>query len=248
METLELRLFFDERVGEIKEYMALLEDIESASREGPPRIESVTRRITTSQQRILYSSLYLQLYNLVEATVSRCMVAVGHAIQKSNSRPGELRDELRREWVRSTARTHVDMAPDKRLKHSIQMAEALIGLLPIPKFDVDVGGGGSWDEDAIESAGVRLGCELSIQAPTRTAIKRVMRDEMGALKLVKDRRNGLAHGSLSFVECSDGVSVHELTAMCEAIVKYLDEALQCFVDFIDGTNYLRSDIDPVSGS
>ena len=55
---------------------------------------------------------------------------------------------------------------------------------------------------------------------------------MGALKLVKDRRNGLAHGALSFVDCSDGVTVVELKKLATAVGDYLKEAVECFVKFI----------------
>ena len=57
--------------------------------------------------------------------------------------------------------------------------------------------------------------------------------KMGPLKLVKDRRNGLAHGSLSFVDCSDGVTVSELKQVATSVGDYLRESVQCFTNFIE---------------
>jgi MAE_28990/MAE_18760-like HEPN len=59
---------FDDRLQEINAYLSLLEALERQIREGPPRIGGET--ITGQQQRILYSAVYLQLYNLVEATAT----------------------------------------------------------------------------------------------------------------------------------------------------------------------------------
>ena len=106
MRTAELRQFFDERFVEVEAYLVFLETIEDASRSGPPRIADVDVTITATQQKILYSNLYLQLYNLVEATVSRCLEAVSSAAvsNSGNWQAADLNESLRREWVRA-ART-----------------------------------------------------------------------------------------------------------------------------------------------
>ena len=52
---------FEERLQEIDAYLDLLDAIQHQAQTGPPKIGDVT--ITTQQQRILYSSVYLQLYN-----------------------------------------------------------------------------------------------------------------------------------------------------------------------------------------
>ena len=57
---------FEERLQEIEVYLDLLEHLEQQVAIGPPKIGESS--ITTQQQKILYSSVYLQLYNLVEAT------------------------------------------------------------------------------------------------------------------------------------------------------------------------------------
>lgn len=111
MITSELLAFFEERLTEITDYAELLTDVEKAARSGPPKIVGASSVISTSQQRILYSSVYLQLYNLVEATVSRCVEAVAQAAADGAWRPDDLNQEMRREWVRSSARTHVDLTP-----------------------------------------------------------------------------------------------------------------------------------------
>lgn len=230
---IDLASFFEERYAEIDAYLSFLQNVEEAAREGTPRLRGTQAPITTEQKKILNSSLYLQLYNLVEATVLRCLDAVVAAVKEGERRASELSTSLRTEWVRSVARTHSDLVPDKRLKAALDLCEQLLQQMPVKEFNIEPGGGGNWDDSSIEKICERVGCSLTISPNAVQAAKRHIRDNMGALKLVKDRRNGLAHGSLSFVDCSDGVTVMELRGLTTAVGDYLREAVGCFVRFIE---------------
>ncbi|WP_193215163.1 MAE_28990/MAE_18760 family HEPN-like nuclease [Luteolibacter marinus] len=232
MATIDLAPFFEERYEEIEAYLSFLQNVEDAAREGTPRLRGTDAPITTEQKKILNSSLYLQLYNLVEATVLRCLEAVVAAVEETERRPSELSIGLRTEWVRSIARTHSDLGPDKRLQAALDLCEQLLQQMPVKGFKIEPGGGGNWDDSSIEKICERVGCGLTLSPDVLEAAKRHIRDDMGALKLVKNRRNGLAHGSLSFVDCSDGVTVAELKVLATAVGDYLREAVGCFVSFI----------------
>ncbi|WP_432981600.1 MAE_28990/MAE_18760 family HEPN-like nuclease [Dactylosporangium sp. CA-233914] len=237
--------FFDERFKEVETYLEFLEELEKAAQSGPPRLEGSPLAISAPQQRILYSSVYLQLYNLVEATVSRCIEAVCDATQSNGRwRPDDLNSSLKQEWVRAIARTHIDMSPDNRLKSAMAMCDHLMDSLPISDFSISIGGGGNWDDDSIEKIGVRVGCSLRFNMTTRVAVKRPLRNEMGALKLVKSHRNSLAHGSISFVECADGVVVDELRTTVNAVGAYLHEVIESFSKYIESFDFLRPDRKP----
>lgn len=233
MTSRELVAFFDERHSEITSYIEFLQNVEDATRYGAPRLKGTDASITASQKKILNSGLYLQLYNLVEATVSRCLDAVSAALTEECRVPNDLNPDLRREWVRAVARTHGDLNPGNRLDAALELCEHVLNQLPISNFAIETGGGGNWDDAAIEKICKRVGCDLSISNRVSTAAKRHVRDEMGALKLVKNRRNSLAHGSLSFVDCSDGVTVNELRELSSAVGEYLREAVDSFVSFIE---------------
>ena len=232
MATTDLFSFFNERYAEIEAYLSFLQNVDDAAREGTPRLRRTDAPITAEQKKILNSSLYLQLYNLVEATVLRCLEAVVVAVEEAERRPNELSIDLRKEWVRSIARTHSDLGPDKRLEAALDLCEKLLQQMPVKGFTIESGGGGNWDDSSIEKVCGRVGCVLTFSPNVSQAAKRHIRDDMGALKLVKDRRNGLAHGALSFVDCSDGVTVVELKKLATAGGDYLKEAVECFVKFI----------------
>jgi hypothetical protein len=249
MSASDLLPFFQERYSEVEEYLDLLGEVEKAAQSGRPKLEGSTHGITTSQQRILYSSVYLQLYNLVEATISRCVAAISDAATDGAAwQPMHLNEKLQQEWVRSIARTNVPLTPEKRLKSAMDMCNHLIDQLPIVDLEFEVGGGGNWDDDAIEKVSTRLGCNLQITRPTKAAVKRPLRDEYGPLKLVKLRRNDLAHGSISFVDCADGVAVAELRRTAEVVGAYLQEVIDCFVKYVNGYEFLRPEHKPQSTS
>lgn len=237
---------FEERLQEIETYLELLENLEKQVQQGPPRMGSAGPVITVQQQKILYSSVFLQLYNLVESTVTRCLDAVSAAAADNGRwRPGDLAVELRRDWVRVTARTHDDLHPEKRLDDAVALCEHLVQMLPVEDWGITRGAGGSWDDNGIEALGRRLGLGLSISAPVRTRIKRHFRNEQGTLVYIKTFRNRLAHGNLSFAEGGEGLTVADLRELKEGTAQYLREVVLRFGAYVDSYEYLLPDRRPV---
>ena len=230
---------FQERLDEVESYLAFLSSMEERAQHGPPRLEGAEHPISAQQQRILYSSVYLQLYNLVEATMSRCVEAVAAAALESGRwKPGDLSVLLRREWVRATARTHENLTPDHRLESALVLCDHLVTSLPVSAFDIDKGGGGNWDDAAIEGISQRLGFQLVVSQSVYSAVKRPFRDELGPLALVKQLRNRLAHGSISFAQCAEDVTVPRLVELKKATVDYLTEVVVSFSKYIASFEYL----------
>lgn len=230
---------FEDRLQEIEAYLSFLEGVEIEARSGPPRLGTDGVLITTQQQRILYSGVFLQLYNLVESTIVLCIDGVTQAAISSGSwSPGDLTTELRREWVRVMARTHVDMNYERRLGSALDLCEHLVAALPVPAFKMERGGGGNWDDDAIEQIVARLGFTLSVDQAIYSGIKRPFRDDLGPLGVVKKLRNNLAHGSMSFAECGENVTVGELRDLSDRTAAYLREVVKAFVKYIDGHGFL----------
>lgn len=231
---------FQERLDEVECYLKFLSIMEACAQDGPPRLEGAEHPISVQQQRILYSSVFLQLYNLVESTMSRCIEAVATAALGNGLwKPGDLIQELRREWVRSIARTHESsLSPVHRLDRALALCDHLVAALPISRFDIDKGGGGNWDDLAIEAISQRLGFRLVVSQVVYSAIKRPFRNELGPLALVKDLRNQLAHGSISFGQCAEDMTVARLVDLKDKTVDYLREVVNCFSSHVQAHSYL----------
>jgi len=234
---------FRERREEIVAYLDFLRGVEEVIRSGVPRLGADGPAITVQQQKILYSSVYLQLYNLVESTVTGCLDAVSvSALSRSRCRVGELNAELRREWVRHIARTHTDMSPDRRLDAALNMCEHLVSALPVEPFSIEKGGGGNWDDEEIFRIANRIGFALQISPQANRAAKAKIREDRGALALVVYLRNGLAHGRLSFVECGQDDSVADLTELAERVFLYLGEVVTAFERHIEQDGHLSPEV------
>jgi len=230
---------FEERLQEIESYLQFLEGIEIEARSGPPRLGENGALITPQQQRILYSGIFLQLYNLVEATIVGCLDGVTEVgLQSGIWSPGDLTSDLRREWVRVMARTHTDMNYENRLLNALSMCDHLVAALPVAGFKVEKGGGGNWDDTAIEEIAARLGFNLRVKPETYSAIKRKFKDDLGPLGLVKKLRNSLAHGDISFAECGKDHTVGELRVLTERAATYMREVVQFFVTYIADYEYI----------
>ncbi|CBS88695.1 MAE_28990/MAE_18760 family HEPN-like nuclease [Azospirillum lipoferum] len=244
----ELSNKFEERFGEISAYLDFLDGIEAVVRSGVPRIgDGNNFVVTTQQQRILYSGVYLQLYNLVEASITSCLDAVSKAaMEAARWTPGDLTNELRREWVKHVARTNIDMGADKRLEEALVLCDHLVAALPVDPFDIDKGGGGNWDDAAIFRIADRIGCRLDISATAKSGVKRKIRNDLGAMALIVHLRNKLAHGNLSFAECGQDDGVQDLRALSNNVAAYLREVVQAFIKYIKEHQYLRPERRPAN--
>ena len=127
---------FEERLIEIESYLELLEALENQVQEGLPQFGGDGSTITVQQQRILYSSVYLQLYNLVESTVTKCVDSISEIVTSQKFRPSDLCDELRQEWVRVIAQTHVELNYENRLQSALALFNHLVKSQPILEFEV----------------------------------------------------------------------------------------------------------------
>lgn len=237
---------FDERVDELESYIALLDSIERAAQTGPPAIDG--QIVTTRQQRMLYSAVYLQLYNLVEATATWCVVAVSQATAHSGAwTVGQLESPIRSEWIRSTARTHVLLNPENRHQTNLVFCDLLLQGGDISAWEIEKGSGGNWDIAAIESISERIGCVLQIAPAVSTAAKRHFRNDKSSLLFIKNLRNQLAYGSISFEQSGENVTVSDLIDLKTRTVDYLREVIQSFSRYVSGFMLLDAGARPTAG-
>jgi hypothetical protein len=142
------------------------------------------------------------------------------------------------------ARTRIDLSYEHRLEQALGLCDHLLASLPVSDFQIEKGGGGNWDDNAIEAISARIGFQLRVSQQTYSAIKKHFKEELGPLALIKRLRNRLAHGEISFAECGEGATVTELRDLKEKTANYLREVVAAFDTYIDEFEFLHPDSRP----
>lgn len=232
----ELKILFKDRSQEIKSHLEFLKNLDDAKREGGiPRFLGTEKEINVTQNQILISIIYLQLYNLVEAIMNASLEYLERVIAESGKSPSDLNQELLEEWVRFVAKTRQkDLSAEKRFEAALMLHTSSSKNLPV-EFKIEKGGGGNWDDEEIEKFCKRIGCDFAINQDIKREIKRdrTGKEKSGYLRIIREKRNQLAHGNLSFADCGKEVLSKDVSEAVDAVIDYLSEYVRCFSDFLD---------------
>ncbi len=240
----ELNIYFQERLKDVDAYITFLESLDRQISHSKLENAQTVRttgsiEVTVQQQRILYSSVYVQLYNLVESTINQSILLIKEKIIHQNIKPRFLRDELLKEWVKNTAKTHIEMDDDKRLEKAFGLCQCLFDDSHITEFEISIGGGGNWDDEKIyDLAKKKIGLTLDLTDDTQKRVKRPFKDNDGVIKCIKTFRNKLAHGNISFSDCGEDLDINRLKELRDITVSYLNEIVDNFSSYI-GNNEFR---------
>lgn len=187
------------------------------------------RPIDVSLSKILKSSAYLVLYNLVESTVRSAVARLNGAMGEEGLTYADARQSIRDLWVTSRLRdlanganhsTYVEKV--RKLVEDVQdrkTAEIPEEFIPVP---------GNFDANSMrELAGM-----YGFRKNTRTAERRSEK-----LRVVKNRRNDLAHGVKSFVELSADDTLEDLEVTKRAVLVYLREFTRHVGEHVEKRRY-----------
>jgi hypothetical protein len=239
---------FQERLDDIQAYLDFLESLEAELRNQIPKTGKGEAFFTPRQQKMLYSSVYLQLYNLIESTINKCVESISNAIINESTNPKDLSNEIRKQWVRFVAKTDEPLEPTKRLNEADKLCLYLIQSQVITDFTISKGAKGAktiLEVEDIRKLIRRLGVnDVISQEATKGVEDKVFLNRVGAFKLITTLRNDLAHGSKSFVEAGESVAVSDLRNLTVRTERFLREVVRCFDEYVGNRQYLRSQQNP----
>ncbi len=253
---------FNDRKKEIESYIQLLEHVDATMQKGTIVLSirgesrnvqnSEARKeeyvITPTQQKIMFSCLYLQLYNLIESTVIACISQLEKEIKGITVQNWlRLNNDIRQELIRSWAKQNLNGLHDNQ-SHAVKelvdiMLEYNSGL---PFFMDKRQNGGNWSDKEIEDFAKCIGMKLDIDPNVYKSAKthvigkseiNAMYNNLAGLELVKKFRNELAHGEVSFVQCGERLSLLELKNITKIVFDYLQNVIDCFENFVNKKEY-----------
>ncbi|MCH8253218.1 MAG: hypothetical protein IID36_12270 [Planctomycetes bacterium] len=176
------------------------------------------RPIDVSLPKILKSSAYLVLYNLVESTVTLALARLNGAMSEDGLTYADADECIRKLWVDSCLKdlaagadhgTYLEVV--RKLAQDVQDGQ----IVEIPAKFSPVSG--NLDARKMRELAGAYGFPENTLTAKRGSEK---------LRLVKERRNDLAHGDKSFAELSADDTIEDLEKTKNHVLAYLREFLR----------------------
>ncbi len=233
------REIYDERKDEIEKFIDLikfLEKTEQDKMDGCSRFDDFFHcedGVTLSYQsliNILKSNLALMMYNLIEFTVSNLMECIYDRIRTNNLSYTDVNDLIKKLWAKTILKTTND--PNANFYTFVKKNEEIIGKI-INKSVIELKSRDTLPAGNLDGATIRDTFEKhGITVNTRSLNYRP-----DILTSIKDKRNSLAHGSVSFVEALRDDSISDIEGNKKFIVNFLEEIINDVSNYILNEDY-----------
>lgn len=230
----EVRELFQKRSDEVDRYFQFLSSIASFRATSLARTDAVGDGtelmilpdvISRELVKTLRANGYLLLYNLVESTMTNAVDAIHRCFEEEECDFGLLSGALKK-IVLENFKHVIGHGSSEVLEatHPIQISVTKLGYNKEKLFS------GNLDAREIRRTATRYGFTI---AGHDTAVSR----DGAGLKAIKDTRNSLAHGKISFEECGHDTSLDGLMAISAETKVYLDAVLRGIEQFVNERSY-----------
>lgn len=179
---------------------------------------------------ILKSNVSLMMYNIIEFTVSGLIDCIYDEIRMQNLSYLDVNESIRKIWRNVILKAAKDPKAnfDTFLKKNEEIIDHILSNQPLDMCARDCMPGGNLDGISIKSTfeahGIRIKTDSDNYRP----------DILGN---IKENRNNLAHGAVSFVDAVRNDSIIDIKNNVKFIIKFLEELIDTVVEFIDDQRY-----------
>lgn len=213
---------YNRRLDEVEIYFNALSFLDK----GPCEIKCIdilgvetSMPVDDNLSKILKANGFLLLYNLIESTIRKSIGAIFKAIHASSSSYKNLSSDIRRLWVKQECK-------NATIEKIVSIADSILANELL-----------SFKEDCITISGNIDAQEI------RKILKQLGGNEISNghnLKIIKDKRNHLAHGEFSFTEIGKDYTIQDLVKYKNDATEYLNKVLDEIQRYIENENYLKS--------
>lgn len=196
--------------------------------EGDPD-ERELQRIPAAVINTLKANGFLLLYNMVEATVRQAFYSIRVAIEGEGHHFDDLHGDMKSYF---TGLLRFDDVRGRVVGSAHPLGKAILEA----GFDAGRLLGGNIHHKSLKEVADKLGFSVETDAALTGGGKR--------LSEVKNRRNQLAHGNLSFLECGRDTAIEEIIAIKGEVINYLTQILNNIEDYLVNKRYLAKRDDP----
>lgn len=216
----------DNRKAQIESVIKLLEELDNNSiflSEENNLLQPSTTLINT-----LKSSVYLMLYNAVEATMRECIVLIHDKIDDNCSNFDQLRQELKKEIITRIRKEH------RKVENIISTSEKSFSeTIHKNSFEKTKLFSGNIDKDEIKKVSEIYGFEMTSEY-AKTLHGKTLKD-------IKKKRNDLAHGNEDFANAAKLETVPDIKNLSNHTINYLQSIIENIEVCIEDKRYLDTE-------
>lgn len=221
---------FDERVQEINLYFSALKELDKELDVENTNHSSTKLYCNDAFIKILKANTLIMIYNLVESTVMGGILEIYNKMKQEGLTYSEVTNEIKDIWFSFKFRQVYDQQAHFN-SYKGKALEIINSILTGEVIELDrkaTAISGNLDAQQIRRMCDEHGIVFQTKAASRGGV---------VLKTVKDRRNELAHGTLSFAECGRDYSIGDLRCIKVQTVLFLKGLLQGMKQYYDEKRY-----------
>jgi hypothetical protein len=187
--------------------------------------------ISTELVKIFKANAYLILYNLIEASFKEALWQVLETIHENGLDYTTVSDKIRDVWHSQQAWHYRDTSKDKFINMIKHTADSVLNnnIKFNRSFITKKQFSGNIDTKTIIDLSNQYGFDLP----------QINGQKKSNIDIVKTKRNDLAHGNLTFIECGRDYSIEELVKIKEVIIEFMTEILQNITQFVADKRYKK---------
>jgi len=218
---------YQDRIDEIELYYRAIEELYNTKGVFDKEYEFHSNNFL----KVLKSNALLMVYNLVESSVMGGIIEIYDELKSSGYTYNDVRTEIQDIWFSFKFNqvydksAHYNSYRDKAIEiiGSILNQEAII----MDRKATNISG--NLDADKIRQICQDHGIDYTLDADCKGGI---------VLEDVKNKRNDLAHGTISFAECGRDYSIEDLVKIKDQTTKFLDGILEGMKEYYDSKKFL----------
>lgn len=198
---------FQERKGEIDVYFEFLEDL-MVNNAQLVFHDNTKKNLDSALSKILRANGFLLIYNVVESCISQGIEAIYLDIINKGIDYNSIKPNIQKEII-SNIKSNINTETFITEVNDITLD--IIGQYPRKIFS------GNIDAKKIREIAVKYGFSHQTDA--------IFTKNGASLVTVKEKRNHLAHGEISFQECGKEYTIQQIIEIKEEVIRYLEEIL-----------------------
>lgn len=230
---------FQSRVDEINKYYELLVSIiEKESLLIFPHEDNRTERFDVTITSTLKSNMYLLLYNLVESTITKCLIEMHESICNAECTyiqlSPQIQDILTSHYYKSLSRGNISEST------ALQHIRKMINFLAFEaKFSL------TFDEFTKYKTGSKFAGNLDSREINKIAEKYgiAFNSICKEIQEIKEFRNKLAHGESSFQEASNQKDLKYFNHLKTETIAFLSDFIKAVESYIDQKEFKKTTIE-----